>query len=180
MGFSATEPTDVLERPQKFFPVDSRPGHRPEFLSLDNAWLAACVVLIMVANAEPSLRECAGRLMQPMDFGFFYDPHNAADPVNHPGQLHVGYWRDDQKFYGHYGLLNTEARIVSYLGIARVNFLGVPTTGCSERFRKPGSGIIPRFGAKSATTTGSGSSRARTITMACGLSPVGGGVCSRP
>ena len=100
----------------KFFPVDSRPVE-PYLSAVDNAWLA--VALTMVANAELSLRERAGRLLQPMDFRFFYDPYDAADPVNHPGQLHVGYWRDDQKFDGHYGLLNTEARIVSYLGIAR-------------------------------------------------------------
>ena len=114
-GFFCNELDPRSGTAQKFFPVDSQPRH-VRVSALDNAWLAAA--LIMVANAEPSLRERAGRLMQPMDFGFFYDPHNPADPVNHPGQLHVGYWRDDQKFYGHYGLLNTEARIVSYLGIA--------------------------------------------------------------
>ena len=46
-------------------------------------------------------------------------PSRPADPEGHPGQLRVGYCRDDQSFYGHYGLINTEARIVSYLGIAR-------------------------------------------------------------
>ena len=73
----------------------------------------------MVANAEPSLRERARRLLAPMDFRFFYDPYDPADPERHPGQLHVGYRTDDQTFYGHYGMLNTEARIASYLGIAR-------------------------------------------------------------
>jgi hypothetical protein len=53
-----------------------------------------------------------------MDFRFFYDPYDTADPVNHPGQFRVGYWTEDRKFYGHYGMLNTEARILSYLGIA--------------------------------------------------------------
>jgi hypothetical protein len=114
-GFFCNELDPSSGTAQKFFPGESQPRH-VRVSALDNAWLAAA--LMMVANAEPSLRERAGRLMQPMDFGFFYDPHNPADPVNHPGQLHVGYWRDDQKFYGHYGLLNTEARIVSYLGIA--------------------------------------------------------------
>ena len=73
----------------------------------------------MVANSELSLRERAGRLLEPIDFRFFYDPYDAADPIRHPGQLHVGYRTDDQTFYGHYGMLNTEARIASYLGIAR-------------------------------------------------------------
>jgi hypothetical protein len=99
----------------KLFPVDSQPRH-VRISALDNAWLAAA--LTMVANAVPSLRMRANRIVQPMDFGFFYDPYDAVDPVTHPGQLHVGYWRDDQKFYGHYGLLNTDARIVSYVGIA--------------------------------------------------------------
>jgi hypothetical protein len=54
-----------------------------------------------------------------MNFRFFYDPYNSVDPINHPGQLHVGYWVDDRSFYGHYGMLNSEARIASYLGISR-------------------------------------------------------------
>ena len=54
-----------------------------------------------------------------MNFRYFYDPYDAADPIGHPGQLHVGYRTGDHTFYGHYGMLNTEARIVSYLGIAR-------------------------------------------------------------
>ena len=95
--------------------MDSHP-RQLDLSSVDNAWLA--VALVMVANAEPSLRERAGKLLQPMDFRFFYDPYDAADPVNHPGHLRVGYWPEDQKFYGHYGMLNTEARILSYLGIA--------------------------------------------------------------
>ena len=53
-----------------------------------------------------------------MDFRFFYDPYDPADPVRHPGQLRVGYRPDDHRYYGHYGMLNTEARIASYLGIA--------------------------------------------------------------
>jgi len=99
----------------KLFPVDSHPRHL-RLSAVDNAWLAAA--LVMVANTEPSLRESADRLLQPMDFRFFYDPYNAADPVSHPGQLHVGYRTDEQLFYGHYGMLNTEARIIGYLGIS--------------------------------------------------------------
>src|SRR5271166_4938786 len=100
----------------KVSPFDSS-SVEPYLSAVDNAWLA--VALTMVANSELSLRERAGRLLEPIDFRFFYDPYEAADPEGHPGQLRVGYWVDDHSFYGHYGLLNTEARIASYLGIAR-------------------------------------------------------------
>ena len=100
----------------KVSPFDSSPVE-PYLSAVDNAWLA--VALTMVANSELSLRERAGRLLEPIDFRFFYDPYDAADPVRHPGQLHVGYRTDDQTFDGHYGMLNTEARIASYFGIAR-------------------------------------------------------------
>jgi hypothetical protein len=97
-------------------PIDSRPAqHR--LSAVDNAWLA--VALTMVANAQPALQARAGRLLAPMDFRFFYDPYDTADPVAHPGQLRVGYRPGEHAFYGHYGMLNTEARIASYLGIAR-------------------------------------------------------------
>ena len=100
----------------KVSPFDSS-RVEPYLSAVDNAWLA--VALTMVANSELSLRERAGRLLEPIDFRFFYDPYDAADPVRHPGQLHVGYQTDDQTFYGHYGMLNSEARIASYFGIAR-------------------------------------------------------------
>ena len=85
--------------------------------AVDNAWLAAG--LTMVANTTPSLRDRAVKLLEPMDVRFFYDPYDASDPLGHPGQLRVGYRVADRTFYGHYGLLNSEARIISYLGIAR-------------------------------------------------------------
>ena len=97
-------------------PFDSSPI-QPRLSTVDNAWLA--VALTMVANSELPLRERAGKLLKPIDFRFLYDPYDAADPVRHPGQLHVGYRTNEHRFYGHYGMLNTEARIASYLGIAR-------------------------------------------------------------
>jgi hypothetical protein len=72
----------------------------------------------MVANTQPALRDRAVKLLEPMDFRFFYDPYNQTDPVRHPGLLRVGYWAKENSFYGHYGMLNSEARIASYLGIA--------------------------------------------------------------
>ncbi|MGC8643774.1 MAG: glucoamylase family protein, partial [Isosphaeraceae bacterium] len=68
---------------------------------------------------EPALRARAGSLLDAMNFGFFYDPYDPAHPKLHPGLLHVGCWPDQRAFYGHYGMLNSEARIASYLGIAR-------------------------------------------------------------
>jgi hypothetical protein len=99
----------------KISPFDSQP--RKQLLSsVDNGWLAAA--LHMVANTQPPLRERAIKLLKPMDFRFFYDPYDSADPVRHPGLLRVGFWVKDNSFYGHYGMLNTEPRIASYLGIA--------------------------------------------------------------
>ena len=100
----------------KISPFDSSPS-RLRLSAVDNAWLA--VALTMVANANPSLRKRSQNLLEAMDFRYFYDPYDAADPVAHPGQLRVGYRTGDHTFYGHYGMLNTEARIVSYLGIVR-------------------------------------------------------------
>jgi hypothetical protein len=97
-------------------PWDARPI-RHRLSAVDNAWLA--VGLTMVANTEPVLRDRARQLLEPMDFRFFYDPYDPKDPTGHPGQLRVGFWVPDRTYYGHYGLLNTEARIISYLAIAR-------------------------------------------------------------
>jgi hypothetical protein len=102
--------------PQKTAPGDSKPI-RTLLSAVDNGWLAAA--LIMVSHAKPSLRERAERLLEPMDFRFFYEPYDPADPVKHPGQLHGVYWPDDRSFGTFHGLVNIEPRIASYLGIAR-------------------------------------------------------------
>jgi hypothetical protein len=113
------------------WPVDGSPVH-PFLSSVDNGWMAAA--LLMVRNAEPGLRDRAAGLLGPMDFGYYYDP--AA------GLLRGGFWVDPPagqctlagNYRGgadvlytchHYGSLNTEPRIASYLGIA---FGQVPAT----------------------------------------------------
>jgi hypothetical protein len=120
-----------MERSHGFFvnELDPRTGavlklpaagsrHRQLRLScVDNAWLA--VALTMIGNVEPAFHDRVARLLEPMDFRFFYDPYDTAAPVRHPGQLRVGYRPDGGAFYGHYGMLNTEARIAAYLGITR-------------------------------------------------------------
>jgi hypothetical protein len=90
---------------------------RPYLSTVDNAWLA--VALRMVRNTRPALRARAEHLLEPMDFGFLYEPFDPADPVQHPGLLHLGYWTDEGTFANTYGMVNTEPRIASYLGIAR-------------------------------------------------------------
>lgn len=86
--------------------------------SVDNGWLAAS--LMMVANTRPELKAAADALLAPMNFGFFYDPYDAGDPANHPGLLRGGYYPRERKYTQfHYGILNTEPRIASYIGIAR-------------------------------------------------------------
>ncbi len=102
------------------WPVDGSRVY-PFLSSVDNGWLSAA--LMMVERAEPSLAADARRLYDPMDFGFYYDPA--------VGQLRGGAWDDDPApqcsvpkdgdFFTchHYGSLNTEPRIASYIGIAR-------------------------------------------------------------
>ena len=122
---------EAMNRPHGFFvndidprdgkmllasPVDSSP-RRPLISTVDNAWMA--LALMMVVNTRPELAPVAGRLLDAMDFGFLYDFYDEGDPIHQPGLLRVGYWVDENSFYGHYGMLNTEARIASYIAIAR-------------------------------------------------------------
>ena len=91
---------------------------RPFLSTVDNGWLA--VALMMVRNSRPAFREVADGLLAPMNFGFFYDPFDPKDSVAHPGLLRGGFYADDNTYTGyHYGMLNTEARIASYVAIAR-------------------------------------------------------------
>jgi hypothetical protein len=85
--------------------------------SVDNGWLA--VSLTMIRNTKPALREEADHLLSAMDFGFYYVAYDASDPKNHPGQIHGAYFIKKQAFTGFHQIINTEQRIVSYIGIAR-------------------------------------------------------------
>jgi hypothetical protein len=125
------EALEKLERSHGFFYnwYDPRDGStlktwpgggpvRPFLSTVDNGWLAAA--LIMVRNARPQFQSRADALLAPMNFGFFYDPYDATNPAKHPGLLRGGFFADDNTFAtNHYGMLNTEARIASYVGIAR-------------------------------------------------------------
>jgi hypothetical protein len=101
------------------WPTNGDPVH-PFLSSVDNGWLGAA--LLMVQEAEPALRAKARAIERDMNWGFYYNPAE--------GQLRGGAWpeqppgcsiaRDDGVFVTchHYGALNTEPRITSYLGIA--------------------------------------------------------------
>jgi hypothetical protein len=108
----------------RVWPADGSTVH-PFLSSVDNGWLAAA--LIMVSNAVPQARAEAEAILAGMDFGFYYDP--AA------GLIRGGFWdepppgcsvldnyrdRGPDVYYTchHYGALNTEPRIASYIGIA--------------------------------------------------------------
>ncbi len=119
----------------------------PFLSSVDNGWLATA--LLMVANSLPHLGEQANAILQSMNFGFYYDAN--------AGLLRGGYWPHPPPRVctangftcHHYGALNTETRIASYVGIA----LGqLPSTHYFKMAR-----AIPRFGTnqpQKAHTTG--------------------------
>ncbi len=93
---------------------------RPFLSSVDNAWLVTG--LRIAADAAPALRPRVAKLLAGADWSYYYTPYDAADPVAGPGQLRGGFWPDkpgDGEPTGHhYGALNTEPRMASYLGIA--------------------------------------------------------------
>jgi hypothetical protein len=121
------------------WPVDGGTVY-PFLSSVDNGWLAAA--LIMVANSVPQLRDEANAIFSTMDFSCYYDPAVGllrggfwdTDPP--PGSWPVGNYcgKGDDVFYTghHYGSLNTEPRIASYIGIA---YNGIPATHYFKMWR---------------------------------------------
>lgn len=90
---------------------------RPFLSSVDNAWLITG--LRIAADASPALRPRVARILATADWSYYYTPYDPADPVAGPGQLRGGFWPDTEEPTGHhYGALNTEPRMASYLGIA--------------------------------------------------------------
>jgi hypothetical protein len=89
---------------------------KPFLSSVDNAWLATALRIII--NSCPGLANEAARLLGEMDFGFYYDPC--------AGLLRGGYWPEPPiktpHLNGftchHYGAVNSETRMASYVGIA--------------------------------------------------------------
>jgi len=118
------------------WPVDGSPVY-PFLSSVDNGWLASAL-LILANTAKPGLRDRAAALLNSMDFGCYYDPL-ARGPDLGAGLLRGGFWSEEDAppyatgfprgdYCGmggavvytshHYGTLNTEPRIASYIGIA--------------------------------------------------------------
>ncbi|WP_225080744.1 glucoamylase family protein, partial [Streptomyces sp. CoT10] len=93
---------------------------RPFLSSVDNAWLVTG--LRIAADAVPALGPRVAKLLAGADWSYYYTPYDAADPVAGPGQLRGGFWPDKpgkgEPTGHHYGALNTEPRMASYLGIA--------------------------------------------------------------
>ncbi|MFD6382284.1 glucoamylase family protein [Streptomyces nigra] len=93
---------------------------RPFLSTVDNAWLVTG--LRIAADADPALRPRVAALLADADWSYYYTPYDPADPVAGPGQLRGGYWPDKpgkgEPTGHHYGALNTEPRMTSYLGIA--------------------------------------------------------------
>ncbi|MEV7794490.1 glucoamylase family protein [Streptomyces sp. NPDC087512] len=93
---------------------------RPFLSSVDNAWLVTG--LRIAADAAPALRPRVARLLADVDWSYYYTPYDPADPAAGPGQLRGGFWPDKpgkgEPTGHHYGAMNTEPRMASYLGIA--------------------------------------------------------------
>jgi hypothetical protein len=116
------------------WPENGNPVY-PFLSTVDNGWLAAA--LMMVESTMPQLRGHAEAIESTMDFSFYYDP----DPYQR--QMRGGYWTElpPNQVYApgvsggctnapgtaptstagwtchHYGTLNTEPRIASYIAI---------------------------------------------------------------
>ncbi|NTV65325.1 MAG: DUF3131 domain-containing protein, partial [Oscillochloris sp.] len=112
----------------------------PFLSSVDNGWLAAA--LIMVTNSVPQLRGEAQTIVDSMDFSCYYDPVEGLlrggfwDTNPPPGTWPVGNYchsGPDVSYTGHhYGTLNTEPRIASYIGIAKD---GIPASHYFKMWR---------------------------------------------
>ncbi|MFB7115772.1 glucoamylase family protein [Streptomyces sp. NPDC056190] len=93
---------------------------RPFLSTVDNAWLVTG--LRIAADADPALRHRVAALLADADWSYFYTPYDPSNPVAGPGQLRGGFWPDKpgkgEPTGHHYGALNTEPRMASYLGIA--------------------------------------------------------------
>ena len=79
--------------------------------SVDTGWLVAG--LIMLRNSYPGqVSELATNIIDNINLGFFYDPSEK--------ELYHGYYANTGAYSNyHYGVFYAEARIVSYLGIAK-------------------------------------------------------------
>jgi len=111
------------------WPVDGGTVY-PFLSSVDNAWMAAA--LMVVRNAVPEVRAQAQALLDPMDFAFYFDPNGREPGV---GLMRGGFWDEvppgcslpgnypgvgpDVYYTCHtYGAFNSETRMISYVAIS--------------------------------------------------------------
>jgi hypothetical protein len=82
------------------WPVDNSTVY-PFLSSVDNGWLA--MTLMIVRRAVPALAGQANAILEPMDFGFYYEgPDDPSDfdsngnvvKENGPGLIRGGFWKD--------------------------------------------------------------------------------------
>ena len=116
------------------WPENGDPVH-PFLSSVDNGWLATG--LEVVKDQVPALAAEADAVVKEMDFGYYYNPAENqirggfwVDPP--PGCSVPGNYRGGETVHytcHHYGTLNTEPRIASYIGIAAGQILGVHMVG---------------------------------------------------
>ncbi len=90
---------------------NGQPDEKLYVSSVDNAWLAAGLIIASkTENAD--LKERALKLYEEMDFSRFYD--------SKIGQLRLGYNdKDNKESSYHYGVLCTEARVLSMIALAK-------------------------------------------------------------
>ena len=161
----------------KTYPDNGKPVP-PIVSSVDNGWLAAG--LIMVRNCCPPLAERADSLLKPMDFGFFYAPYHADDPKDHPGQVRGPYWIDRKAFGGFNRIINTEQRIVGYIGIARGQIPAEHYYRVERTLKATEGDAIPGAGReRSEPTWASLYSKVITRIGGCGSSRAGAAACLR-
>ena len=90
--------------------------------AVDNGWYASG--LIEVREALPELRVLADRLLDPMNFGIFYDNRaethcniNAALSDRHTGTMYGGFYVDQGPAPYHVDTLYSDPRIAIYMGM---------------------------------------------------------------
>ncbi|NJP50142.1 hypothetical protein HCJ93_08665 [Streptomyces sp. SBST2-5] len=85
--------------------------------TVDNAWLD--VGLRIAEDADPRLAPRIRRIRKDIDWSFFYEPYDEADPAAHPGHMRTGFWPGEDRLTPYfYGALVSETRMAGYLGIA--------------------------------------------------------------
>ncbi len=90
-------------------------GYAGELISsVDNGWYGAG--LVITRQADPALARRASALLAQMNYSQFYDKANQATDPN-GGQLYGGWIVGQGPATFEYGMINTETRIVSYVGI---------------------------------------------------------------